>query len=64
MPQCEPARRRRGGSTKSKIFEKITEWAQREGSAAIPAAIRAASHAGKEFLNKFPEEFAKERKKR
>jgi hypothetical protein len=49
---------------KSKIFEKIAELARREGSAAVPAAIRAASHAGKEFLRKFPEEFAKERKKR
>lgn len=44
---------------RSKIFEKIAELARKEGSAAIPAATRAATHAGKEFLKKF----AKERKK-
>jgi hypothetical protein len=49
---------------KRRIFEKIAELARREGSAAVPAAIRAATHAGKEFLKKFPEEFAEERKKR
>ena len=49
---------------RNKIFEKISDWARKEGSAAIPAALRAASHAGKEFLKKFPEEFAKERRKR
>ena len=49
---------------RSKIFEKLVELARREGSAAVPAAIRAASHAGREFLKRFPEEFSKERKKR
>jgi hypothetical protein len=47
-----------------RIFEKVAEFARKEGSAAVPAAIRAATHAGKEFLRRFPEEFAKERKKR
>ena len=49
---------------KSRIVEKISELVRKEGSAAVPAAIRAASYAGREFLKRFPEEFAKERKKR
>jgi hypothetical protein len=49
---------------RGRILEKLAELARREGSAVLPAAIRAASHAGKEFLKKFPEEFAKERRKR
>ncbi len=52
------------GAMRGRILEKLAELARREGSAALPAAIRAASHAGKEFLKKFPEEFAKERRKR
>ena len=39
------------------IVQKVSEFARREFRAAIPAALRAASHAGKEFLKKFSEEF-------
>jgi hypothetical protein len=45
------------------IIEKVSNSARRELQAAIPAVMRAASHAGKEFLKKFSEEFPKERKK-
>ncbi len=39
------------------ISEKVPELVRMEVSAALPAAMRAASHAGKEFLKKFSEEF-------
>jgi hypothetical protein len=39
------------------ISERIPEVVRREASAAVPAAMRAASHAGKEFLKKFSAEF-------
>jgi hypothetical protein len=39
------------------ISEKVPEVVRKEFSAAVPAAMRAASHAGKEFLKKFSEEF-------
>ena len=45
------------GAVKRRIFEKIAEFVREEGSAALPAAARAAAHAGREFLKKFPEEF-------
>jgi hypothetical protein len=45
------------------ITRKVSEAARKEWKAAVPAAIRAASHAGREFLKKFSEEFPKERKK-
>jgi hypothetical protein len=45
------------------ISQRVPEFVRRETSAAVPAALRAASHAGKEFLKKFSEEFPKERKK-
>lgn len=39
------------------ISEKVPEVVRKELSAAVPAAMRAATHAGKEFLKKFSEEF-------
>ena len=39
------------------ISERIPEVVRREASAAVPAAMRASSHAGKEFLKMFSEEF-------
>ncbi len=39
------------------VSEKLPEIVRKEVSAAVPAAMRAASHAGKEFLNKISEEF-------
>jgi hypothetical protein len=45
------------------ITRKVSESARREWKAAVPAALRAANHAGREFLKKFSEEFPKERKK-
>jgi hypothetical protein len=39
------------------LSKKVPEVVRREASAAVPAAMRAASHAGKEFLKKFSEEF-------
>ena len=46
------------------LSKKVPEVVRREASAAVPAAMRAASHAGKEFLKKFSEEFPKERRRR
>ena len=46
------------------LVEKAVEFLRKEASRAVPAAVRAATHAGKEFLKKFPEEYAEERKKR
>jgi hypothetical protein len=45
------------------ISEKVPEVVLKELSAAVPAARIAATHAGKEFLKKFSEEFPKKRKK-
>jgi hypothetical protein len=45
------------------VSEKVPELLRKEVSAAVPAAMRAAGHAGTEFLKKFSEEFPKERKK-
>ena len=39
------------------ISEKVPEVVRKEFSAAVPVAMRAASHTGKEFLMKFSEEF-------
>ena len=39
------------------ISQRVPELVRREASAAVPAALRAASHAGKEFLKKSSEEF-------
>jgi hypothetical protein len=39
------------------ISEKVPEVVRKELSAAVPAAMCAATHAGKEFLKKFSEEF-------
>jgi len=46
------------------MARRVVEIARREASVAIPAAIRAAKHAGTVFLKRFPEEYAKERRKR
>jgi hypothetical protein len=39
------------------ISKRVTEAAQKEWRAAVPAAMLAATHAGKVFLKKFSEEF-------
>ena len=39
------------------IARKVSESARREWRAAVPAAMSAANHAGKEVLKKFSEEF-------
>ena len=39
------------------ISKKVPEVVRKELSAAVPAAMRAATHAGKEFLKKFSEGF-------
>jgi hypothetical protein len=46
------------------MARRVVEIVRREASVAIPAAIRAAKHAGTVFLRRFPEEYAKERRKR
>ncbi len=45
------------------ISKKVTEAARREWRAAVPAAMRAAGHAGRRLFKKFSEEFPKEGKK-
>jgi hypothetical protein len=43
--------------------KKAGDLVRREARRAVPAAGRAAVHGAKEFLRRFPEEYAKERKK-
>lgn len=47
-----------------RVFEKVSGFVRREGKVAVPAAIRAAKHAGRVFLKKFPEEYERERRKK
>ena len=47
-----------------RITKTASEWARKEGNVAVPAAVRAATHGVKEALKVFPQEYAKERKKR
>jgi hypothetical protein len=44
--------------------ERIVEFIRKEVGTAAPAVVRAMTHGAKESLKKFPEEWAKERKKR
>jgi len=45
------------------MVQKVSEFARREATLAIPAAKRAVSHGVQAFFKKFSEEYAKERKK-
>lgn len=49
------------------MIERIRKTAgdliRKEGGAAVPAAVRAATHGVREALRVFPKEFAEERKK-
>ena len=51
-------------ATRVRMARRVVEIVRREASVAIPAAIRSAKHAGTVFLKRFPEEYAKERRKR
>ena len=48
---------------RARVVQKVSEFARREVTLALPAAKRAASHGVQEFFKKFSEEYAKERKK-
>ena len=47
-----------------RVARKVTDFARREATVALPAAKRAAGHAARAFVRKFTEEYAKENKKR
>ena len=49
---------------RGRVLQKVAEFVQREATVALPAAIRAARHGARAAMKKFPEEYAKERKKR
>jgi hypothetical protein len=49
---------------RGRLVQKVSEFARREATIALPAAKRAVSHGVRAFLKKFSEEYAKERKKR
>lgn len=49
---------------RQRVAERVSEFVRREGQVALPAAVRAAKHAGKVFLAKFYEEYEKERRKK
>lgn len=48
---------------RSRVVQKVSEFARREATLALPAAKRAVRHGVQAFLKKFSEEYAKERKK-
>ena len=48
---------------RGRMVQKVSEFARREATLAIPAAKRAVSHGVQAFFKKFSEEYAKERKK-
>jgi hypothetical protein len=45
------------------LWQRVSEFARKEVTLALPAAQRAASHGVQAFLKKFSEEYANERKK-
>lgn len=47
----------------ARILRKVAEIARKEARAAVPAAVRAATHGAKAALRRFPAEYEKERKK-
>ena len=49
---------------RERIMKMVSEFVRKEGGAAVPAAVRAATHGAKEALKIFPQEFARERRKR
>ncbi len=49
---------------KWRLPEKAVEFIRREGKLALPAASRAAQHAVRAFIRKFPEEYERERRKK
>lgn len=49
---------------RGRLVQKVSEFALREATIAVPAAKRAVGHGVQAFLKKFSEEYAKERKKR
>ncbi len=51
-------------ATRVRMARRVVDIARREVAVVIPAAIRAAKHAGTVFLKRFPAEYAKERRKR
>ena len=48
---------------RARVTEKVAEIAQKEVRAVVPAALRAVRHGVNAALRKFPQEYAKERKK-
>lgn len=46
------------------VFTKVSEFVREEAKFAVPAATRAARHAGAIFLQKFTEEYRRERRKK
>jgi len=51
-------------ATRVRMARRVVDIARREVAVVIPAALRAAKHAGTVFLKRFPAEYAKERRKR
>jgi hypothetical protein len=51
-------------AVRTRILRKAGEFVRREAGVAFPAAKRAASHGLQAFINKFSEEYARERRKR
>ena len=46
------------------LWHRVSEFARKEITLALPAAQRAAGHAAQAFINKFAEEYTRERGKR
>ena len=47
-----------------RYIDKAIEYIKREAGVALPAAIRAVKHGAQAAARRFPEEYARERKKR
>ena len=45
------------------LLQKVSEVVRKEVAVALPAALRAVRHGARAAAKKFPEEYAKERKK-
>ena len=47
-----------------RIIERAVEVARKEAGAVVPAAIKAVTHGARAAMRRFPEEYARERRRR
>ncbi len=49
---------------RGRVLQKVSDFARREVTVALPAAKRAVGHGLQAFIKKFSEEYAKERRRK